>query len=357
MARVAVAVSGGVDSLCALLMLRESGRDLIAIHGLFAPDATTPVGLDAICAQAGVELRVVDLRKTFAREVIAPFCRSYTVGHTPNPCAICNRQIKFGALFEAARSMGADFLATGHYARLVQAADQTMLLAPARDQTRDQGYFLSLVPQPRLERILFPLANLFKQEARSHVAEAGFAVPLERESQDICFVGPEGYLAQIGSYGQKTGPVLLRCEGQEDLPLASLPQLGTHTGTVAFTIGQRRGLGLPWHEPLYVREIRGNTIVVAPRSLLDMESAILEGLNCFLEPQFWPAKLFARFRYRQKPCPVKAQFLSGALELRLMEPCLLTAPGQVAAICDEAGLILGGGVVASTRAARKAYSR
>lgn len=353
MACVAVAVSGGVDSLCALLMLRNSGHDLIAIHGLFTPDAVPPAGLKAACAHAGVDFRLVDLRKVFAREVIAPFERSYAAGFTPNPCAICNRQIKFGALFEAARAMGADLLATGHYARLALGPAQTALLAPARDGARDQGYFLSLVPQVRLARVLFPLADLCKQEARRLVAEAGFQVPLECESQDICFVGPGRYTDQIGAWGRNQGPVLLREPGQEDWPLDSLAQLGTHAGIAAFTIGQRRGLGLPWHEPLYVREIRGNTLVVAPRSLLNMEVAFLADLNYFLEPQFWPDKLYARFRYRQQPGPVAAQFFPGGLELRLLKSSLLTAPGQIAAIYDEAGQILAAGIVASAKAAGK----
>lgn len=353
MACVAVAVSGGVDSLCALVLLAASGHDLIAIHGLFTPEATPPPGLAAACAQAGVELRLVDLRKAFARDVIAPFACSYASGLTPNPCAICNRQIKFGALFDTARATGAEFLATGHYARLVPNQSQLPLLAPARDASRDQGYFLSLVPQARLAKVLFPLANLLKQEARDLVARAGFAVPLESESQDICFVGPEGYAAQIGNRGQKTGPILLRCEGQECAPLASLPRLGSHTGTAAFTIGQRRGLGLPWREPLYVREIVGNTLVVAPRCLLNMEAARLDELNYFIAPQFWPGKLQARFRYRQKPCLVAAKPVGSGLELRLLEPCLLAAPGQIATVYDEAGQILAGGVVTSARAAVK----
>lgn len=356
MARVAVAVSGGVDSLCALLMLRKSGYDLIAIHGLFTPDATVPAGLAAVCARVGVEFRLVDLREAFARDVIAPFGRSYAAGLTPNPCAICNRQIKFGALFDRAMAMGADMLATGHYARLVQGPAQTALLGPARDETRDQGYFLSLVPLTRLAQVLFPLTELRKRETRRLVAGAGIPVPLERESQDICFVGANGYARQLGAYGQRPGPVLLRGVGQESAPLESLPQLGSHAGVAAFTIGQRRGLGLPWHEALYVREIRGNILVVAPRSMLNMEAALLGSLNYFLAPRFWPAKLYARFRYRQKPCPVVAQPVSGGLELRMLDSCLLTAPGQIAAIYDEAGLILGGGIVESTRPAEKAAS-
>lgn len=352
MACVAVALSGGVDSLCALLMLCQGPHQLIALHGIFAPDAIPPSGLDAVCARAGVQLKLVDLRDVFAGEVIAPFRSSYAAGLTPNPCAICNRQIKFGALFEAARALGADLLATGHYARLVHDNEQKVFLAPARDETRDQGYFLSLVPQRRLAEALFPLAKLRKNEARRFVAQAGFQVPLEHESQDICFVGSEGYEQQIENHDCLPGPVLLRCPGQENVPPNDLPEIGRHAGTVAFTIGQRRGLGLPWREPLYVREIIGNRLVVAPRSLLNMETAFLSGLNFFLAPQSWPYKLYARFRYRQKLCPVVAQPIAGGVKLRLLEPCLLTAPGQIAAIYDEAGLILAGGIVAETRAAR-----
>ncbi|MDO5484272.1 MAG: ATP-binding protein, partial [Desulfovibrionaceae bacterium] len=155
--RFAVAVSGGVDSLCALLLLHRAGHDVMALHGIFLPraESVTPSplpGLERACKSLGIPLHVLDLRERFQREVISPFAQAYAAGRTPNPCALCNRAIKFGALLEAALRLGADRLVTGHYAHL--SADGS--LAAAEDQNKDQSYFLSLVPAAALARAHFP---------------------------------------------------------------------------------------------------------------------------------------------------------------------------------------------------------
>ena len=161
--RIAVAVSGGVDSLCALLLLRRAGHDVLALHGFFLPEQSHPrpggacdplPGLEAACRALGIPLHTVDLRVVFQREVMIPFARSYAEGRTPNPCARCNRAVKFGALMDAALDLGADKLATGHYARLLPGRngekEAPPVLAAAHDRAKDQSYFLSLVPAARL---------------------------------------------------------------------------------------------------------------------------------------------------------------------------------------------------------------
>ena len=199
--RIAVAVSGGVDSLCALLLLRRAGHDVLALHGFFLPEQSHPrpggacdplPGLEAACRALDIPLHTVDLRAVFQREVMIPFARSYAEGRTPNPCARCNRAVKFGALLDAALALGADKLATGHYARLLPGRngekDAPPVLAAAHDRAKDQSYFLSLVPAARLRHSFFPLADQDKARSVALVAAAGLAVPLPRESQDICFV-------------------------------------------------------------------------------------------------------------------------------------------------------------------------
>ena len=225
--RIAVAVSGGVDSLCALLLLRRAGHEVFALHALLGQAAAVsgaprpPEGLEAACRALDVPLEVVDLRDAFAREVIAPFARAYAAGRTPNPCARCNRSIKFGALMNSALDLGAEALATGHYARLAPRSARGApgpFLATAAHTAKDQSYFLSLVPGERLGRALFPLAGLSKAACRALVAEAGLEVPLPGESHDICFApgGVDAYREFLARQWQALGiappgggPVLL----------------------------------------------------------------------------------------------------------------------------------------------------
>ena len=236
MTQLAVAVSGGVDSLCALLRLREQGHDVLALHGLFLPDAASsglrpapegprlltaaealaaPLppasrqaveGLQTACGQLGIPLHVADMRAVFDREVVTPFVRAYARGRTPNPCALCNRAIKFGALLDAALSLGADRIATGHYARLLD-GPAGPVLAAADDLAKDQSYFLSLVPLERLRRAVFPLARQDKAASIAQVKDAGLAVPVPQESQEICFIpaGEDAYRAFLERRWQAEG--------------------------------------------------------------------------------------------------------------------------------------------------------
>lgn len=290
--RIAVAVSGGVDSLCALLRLSREGHEVLALHGLFLPDATadgpTPDGLRAACRKLGLEFHIADLRDRFRQDVMEPFAAAYARGETPNPCALCNQSIKFGALQDAAAALGADLLATGHYARLAPAAEYNadwaatlpaspgrppVMLAAGADAAKDQSYFLALVPPRRLQRALFPLERRTKAESVAEVAAAALATPVPDESQEICFIpaSEDAYRdflrrrwAAQGLPVPPEGPVMLE-DGRE---------IGRHHGLWQYTEGQRKGLGIAWSEPLYVlrKDRKRNILFVGPRNRLGMRA-------------------------------------------------------------------------------------
>lgn len=364
--RIAVAVSGGVDSLCALLLLRRAGHEVLALHALLAEapaGAISPLpGLEAACRALGAPLHVLDLRDRFSREVVAPFAEAYAGGRTPNPCALCNRHIKFGALLNAALELGADQLATGHYARLVcrsRAGAPGPLLGAAAHAPKDQSYFLSLVPRERLARVLFPLAELDKGSCAALVAAAGLAVPVPVESHDICFApgGVDAYRAFLAQKWQSLGltppgpgPVLL-CEAAPaaggSARQGALRHIGTHAGLWRYTEGQRRGLGLPYAEALHVlrKDAAANALVVGPRCLLGMRGCVAGEVNMAVPPRFWPERPLVRCRYGGGLVPAEVRQEGGKLHIGFVEACFPTAPGQVVALYDEDGVVLAGAVV------------
>ena len=357
--RPAVAVSGGVDSLRALLECVEAGRAPIAVHALFhnGPDEPAEArlidGLGRCCAALGAPLRVLDLREAFMERVVRPFVRSYRDGLTPNPCARCNRAMKFGLLMDAALAEGADIFLTGHYARLTRDGlpdGAPPMLGRAADAAKDQSYFLSLVPRTRFSRVAFPLGSTDKETTIRRVREAGLVVPAKKESQEICFVprGPDHYrdfleasLREEGLAVPGPGPIVLR--GGAD----SGRVLGRHAGLWRYTEGQRQGLGVSWHEPLYVtgKDAATNTLHVSPRAHARLRGVHVGEVNRMLEDGSVPARALARLRYRQRPAPATITEDNEGLLVILDEPSSPTAPGQVAAVYDETGRVLAGGVI------------
>ncbi|MDE7240375.1 tRNA methyl transferase PRC-barrel domain-containing protein [Desulfovibrio sp.] len=375
--RIAVAVSGGVDSLCALLLLQRAGHEVVALHALLAEASAaslTPLpGLETACRALGVPLRVADLRDRFAREVVAPFAGAYARGRTPNPCALCNRHIKFGALLDAALELGAERLATGHYARIVdgtRAGAPGPLLARAAHAPKDQSYFLSLVPQERLRRVIFPLADMDKAACAALVAGAGLAVPVPQESHDICFApgGVDAYREflerkwqSLGLTPPGPGPILLR---EDDPPAGALPEklmaagenagerrplrhIGIHAGLWRYTEGQRRGLGIAHAEALHVlrKDVAANTLVVGPRRLLGMRGCVAGDVNVAVDPRFWPRRPLVRCRYGGGLAAATVRLEGARLCISFAEACFPTAAGQVATLYDEDGVVLAGAIV------------
>ncbi|WP_428559319.1 MAG: tRNA 2-thiouridine(34) synthase MnmA [Solidesulfovibrio sp. DCME] len=346
---IAVALSGGSDSLLALGLLRRAGHEVLGLHAHFLPpDAarlTLAAAIAAQCDRLGVPFAAVDLSQAFAARVIAPFIAAYAAGETPNPCAACNRDMKFGLLLDTARSLGADRLATGHYARLDTADDGPALFRGA-DVTRDQSYFLSLVAKDALARVVFPLAGRKKTDNPDALAALGLAPPLPRESREVCFVPGDDYRAYLAASGATLsgpGPILLP-DGT---------RLGTHQGLWRHTIGQRKGLGVGWREPLYVlaKDAARNALRVGPKNLLFTQCCRAVAPNCLVPPARWPETVLAQTCYRMRPRPALATVAEGMLAIAFDEPVTRPTPGQVAVLYDAAGRVLAGGILAETTGA------
>jgi len=348
---IAVAVSGGGDSLAALLALRDAGHKVFALHGLFLPhtpnaDDAASQGLAEACARLGIPLHLVDLRAEFEALVAAPFAAEYLSGRTPNPCARCNARVKFGLLLDRALDLGAQSLATGHFAASGAHPVYGWALSRGADPVKDQSYFLSLTPRERLMRALFPLALRLKAEARAELDGRGYPPPLPEESQEICFVPGDDYRAFLAGRCDTLPEAQLPGGGQAVLPDGTV--VGTHQGLWRSTIGQRRGLGIAWREPLYVldKDLARNVLVVAPRAELMVESFTAGEVNVLVEPVLWPEQVLVQTRYRETARPARVELSGDALVVQYLEPQLRPAPGQVAALYDSGGAVLAGAVVA-----------
>jgi len=339
--KIAVAVSGGADSLYALSVLKMAGYELLALHGRFASQHCDPVpGLREQCARLDIPLHVADLRKQFTQLVIEPFVAAYAAGQTPNPCAHCNNAIKFGLLLDMAEEFGMERLATGHYAMFTQHFAYGFTLRCAADLGRDQSYFLSLVPQERLARAVFPLAEVIKNSIPAFFAGQELNVPLSEESREICFVADDDYRAFLEKYATQLpgpGPVCLR-DGRI---------IGRHEGLWRHTEGQRRGLGLAWSEPLYVLEKNSarNTLIVGTAAELRIDACRTDQANIFVPSAQWPEHVFVRTRYKQNALAADVRADSDGMHIRFHEPQTACAPGQLACVYDGDGWVLAAGII------------
>lgn len=357
---LAVAVSGGVDSLAALLICLESGRQVLAIHARMWRGACSAQAeaearaceerLAETVTRLGAAFHLLSLETRFEAGVVHPFVEAWKQGLTPNPCALCNRRIKFGALLEEAERLGAAALVTGHYARLDREHPYSVshpLLARAADERKDQSYFLGLVQAKCLSRVAFPLSGLGKDEVRSLVAGRGLAVPQPVESQEICFV-PEtrqGYRDFLGQYG-------VPMSGGDIIEVDSGRVIGRHTGLWQYTEGQRRGLGIAWSEPLYVlgKDAASNTLFVGTREHTLVRRARVISPSFMIPAEELPHTCLVRLRYRQRPVQASVRADAGGMDIVCAQPLSLSAPGQVAVCYDEAGRVLAAGLLHSLSA-------
>ncbi len=347
---IAVALSGGLDSLMAAWELVQLGHNVIGLHARFLDGNNFEARLEALqraCTFVGIPLEIADLRNQFENQVIKPFVSAYASGLTPNPCVLCNPRLKFGFLLECALKLGADFLATGHYARKANwrppagNGEEYPTIYPAQDQSKDQGYFLALVPQANLAKALFPLQNKSKQELKRTALELGIPLPEPKESQEICFVPDDDYrlfLLNRNAPLSGAGPVCLP-DGRE---------IARHQGLWQYTEGQRRGLGIAWSEPLYVlaKDLKRNTLFVGPGSALKSPGCEAEQLNLYIPFEFWPQTVLARVRYRQKAVPAQVQIVDDRMKIAYECPQDPGAKGQLAVIYHPEGFILGAGIIA-----------
>ncbi|NPV28450.1 MAG: tRNA 2-thiouridine(34) synthase MnmA [Firmicutes bacterium] len=350
---VFVAMSGGVDSSVAAFLLKQKGYRVIGITMQIWPAGEDPE-YGGCCSLAAVEdaRRVAAILEIphyvwnfadiFEKKVIDYFCREYLSGRTPNPCLACNREIKFKALLGRVRALGADFLATGHYARIEYSSERgRWILRRGLDPRKDQSYVLYMLEQDQMPHLLFPLGTCTKEEVRRIAGSSGLPVAAKKESQEICFVPDGDYRRFLKERvpGIKPGPIY-------DLK-GNL--VGYHEGLAFYTIGQRRGLGLALGYPAYVVEIDfpRNALIVGRKEDLKASGLVAEDANFIaIESLEAPREAEVKIRYTSPPVPaVISPGKNGTVEVRFAQPQKAVTPGQ-AAVFYEGDLVLGGGVIA-----------
>lgn len=339
---IAVAISGGIDSLASLKKL-NARKNVFAIHGQFLDNINDQLTEKIInsCKQIDVPLYIVDLRESFKKLVIESFAKDLHDGLTPNPCAKCNKLIKFGLLLDKAKELGANLLATGHYAKIEKDKNNNISLYSSKDTTKDQSYFLSLVPKTSLTHVLFPLANETKKEIIKYINSKNILVPQQNESQDICFLEnnfADSLLPQIWSQ------MRLKAPNQGDIIFKD-KKIGIHKGLWRHTEGQRKGLGIAHSEPLYVikKDRINNSIYVGEKKDIYIHGVYTKEANFLALKENWPQKLFVRVRYRQKAVAASVSINdTSSLKITFNNHEFPTAPGQIATIYDEFGQVLAG---------------
>jgi tRNA-uridine 2-sulfurtransferase len=350
--RVAVAVSGGVDSAVAALLERERGVEVVAITVKLWADPETDgtkaccspeavLGARAVAHSLDIPHFTLDLEADFRRRVVEKFVTGYAAGQTPNPCILCNGEVRLAAMLDLAARLGATRLLTGHYARIVEDAEGPLLAAGA-DAAKDQSYMLAALPPDLIARLGFPLTDMTKDEVRAVAARHGLAVARKPESQDLCFLagqGKTGFLRRHGNLVDREGAVVDR----------SGRKLGRHRGHHNFTVGQRRGIGVSLNEPGYViaTDAGANTVTVGTRE--DLETRRIQVRDATLHRE--GARVDnVRLRYHSATLPATvgaaAPGLHKTLELRLDEPFDAAAPGQTAVLMDGE-TIVGHGTIAT----------
>ena len=356
--KVIVAMSGGVDSSVAAALLLEQGYEVVGVTLNVWPAGADPgpERENACCALSAVEdarrvadrLRIphytLNFRAVFANTVIADFAAEYRRGRTPNPCVRCNEHVKFAALLDRTAGLEADFIATGHYARIgYDEHRRRFLLRKARDRRKDQSYVLYVLTQGLLARTLMPLGELTKEETRALAASLGLPVARKAESQEICFVPDDDYGRFLGEHApgaERPGPILDRA-GRV---------VGRHRGIANYTIGQRRGLGLPGPTPRYVTGIDAaqNAIVVGAERDLYHDALIAEQVNLIAVAAIAaPLRVAAKVRYRAEETPAALTPLpDGRLHVRFDQPQRAITPGQ-AVVFYDGEIVVGGATIAT----------
>ena len=351
---VAVALSGGLDSAVAAAFLKKGNYQVIGVYfqtGYEFSPANSGTGKGVTCGktlaeqvaeQIGIPLEVFDCSRHFRREVVNYFIDTYHSGQTPNPCVVCNKRIKFGYVMEKAMALGASALATGHYCRIKRKANGEFWLLKGIDPAKDQSYFLARLGQDQLSHALFPLGDYTKNQVREMAKTWGFRFLMKKESQQLCFIRHESYKDFLSRRMQSQGTAgpIVNTRGEV---------LGRHHGLHTYTIGQRRGIGIPGPQPYYVirLDMSGNRLVIGFRDELAATECEVKSINwTTIRTPDEPISARTRIRYRHKEADsiITPAGRKTAI-VRFSEPQYAITPGQ-AAVFYQGDRVLGGGWIA-----------
>jgi tRNA-uridine 2-sulfurtransferase len=349
--KIAVAMSGGLDSSMAAVMLKEAGNEVCGITaelsaGLvsrhFGPGhaSSGAASAGAVAAALGIPLHIVDLEQEFSDLIIGPFCDEYLRGRTPNPCVRCNALIKFDLLLQRARSLGCEKIATGHYATIGVSGSGRFYIARGIEKAKDQSYFLYRLAQEALRDILFPLGEYTKDEVREMARVRGLHVAERPESQEICFI-PDNRYADFIERCSAASP------GPGDIVDTSGAVIGRHRGIHRYTIGQRRGLGIASPRPLYVTAIdaRSNRIIAGFREDLESAALLAVDIRHMKETDLEGRRVLVKTRSTQAPVEAFLSVTGENITVTFDEPQAGISPGQSVVFYTSSMEVLGGGTI------------
>lgn len=335
--RVAVAMSGGVDSSLTAVLLKQEGYEVTGVTMKLRPDHSADIAVEyarKIAQEMGIPHRVMDFSDVFSQKVVSPFCLEYAMGRTPNPCIICNEYIKFGLLLDRALQERADYLATGHYARIEHTAEGYRLLKGV-DSTKDQSYFLYTLGQIELRRVLFPMGVWHKTDVKKRMEELGLFNLVRKESQDICFIPDNDYRAFVAAHVALKPGDIVDTEGRV---------IGKHSGLARYTVGQRAGIA---GKRLYVLQLDAgrNRLVAGTEDQLFRTSLTAYNLSWVSgEAPKEPVSVTAKVRYKAPEVPAVVRVKDGIAEVQFHQPQKAIAPGQ-SVVFYQGDRVLGGGII------------
>ncbi len=337
MARALIALSGGVDSSVAAYLMKKVGYDCVGAS-LRLLDSADTADAKSVAEALNIPFYAFDMRKEFKNEIINEFISAYENGLTPNPCVMCNRYFKFGYLYDKAKELGCDYIVTGHYAKIVEQNGE-FSLKKSQNSAKDQSYFLYSIRGEMLPKIIFPLEDYSKDEIRKIAADLGFSTASKKDSQDICFIPNGDYAAVIESL---TGKIYKK----GDFVDLNGKRLGTHSGIIRYTIGQRKGLGIALGKPMFVgkKDAEANTVTLCGDNQLYTDNLVAKDFNWLKKPDGVEFSCKARIRYRHIEQPATVTLDDGKVYIKFNEPQRAITPGQSVVLYDG-DIVLGGGII------------
>lgn len=342
-------MSGGVDSSAAALLLKKQGYQVAGATLLLCPNATEDSreveDARAVCQHLGMDHYTIDMRSQFREHVIQPFCEEYLRARTPNPCIECNRHIKFGAMLDWALSMGFDGIATGHYARTQRMGESVALLRS--ESSKDQSYVLWQLDQHQLSHTLFPLSSMEKEDIRAFVKEAELPVFAKKDSQDICFIPDGDYVSYVKQLYQNE--TIQPHISPGDFVNADGCVIGKHSGMLHYTVGQRKGLGGGFAQPMFVLKLMpdSNSIMIGSHEQCFSGTVYCSGVN-IIQPENTPSSFTCsvKLRYAARPAQAHVELDGSRAVIQLETPQRAVTPGQSAVFYDG-DRVIGGGFIDS----------